>query len=491
MDSISFNEIPINLRVPYVYTEYDSTRANRGPGVQPFKALMMGLKVSTGSQPTLQPIRVTSAAQAKSLFGEGSSLHRMAVAWFAENTFTELWAVALDEPTGNKAAGSIAFSGSATAGGTLSLYIGGQRVQVGIVNGATAAQQATATAAAINAASDLPVTAAVNGSDTALVDVTMREKGLLGNMVEMRLNYYEGEATPAGVSATITQLTGGTGAVDLADLWPALGDEHYNVFVFPWTDPATLAVLADETESRGGPLRQIETVAWGAMVDSHGNLGTFGEARNDKFLTVLGIAASPTPSFEIAASYAAVGAYYLAIDQARPLQTLELAHVLAPAREARFTQQENNLLLYDGIATAYTDASGSVRIQRSITTYRENAFGADDPAYLDVETLYTLSYIRWSVRTRLLLKYPRHKLANDGTRFGAGQAVVTPKIVKAELVSLFEEWENLALVEGADQFAKDLIVIRNSQDPNRLDVRLPPDLVNQLRVTAIQIQFLV
>lgn len=487
-DSISFNEIPLNIRVPYVYTEYDSSRANQGPGIQPFKALMMGQRLAAGSVAALTPVRVTSVQQAINFFGTGSSLHRMAIAWFAENTFTELWMVAFDDPTGAKATGTITYTGPATESGTLSLYIGGQRVQVGVTATDTATTIATATAAAINAATTLPLVAT---SALGVVTLTARENGFLPNMIDVRVNYYEGEATPAGVAAVVVAMSGGTGAVDLTTLWAVLGDEHYNVFVCPWNDTATLAALSDETEDRAGPLRQIETVAFGAKDDTHGNLGTFGNARNDKFLSVIGVYKSPTPSFEIAASYAAVAAYFMAIDQARPLQTLELSHVLAPKLADRFTQAENNLLLYDGIATIYFDAQSNTRLQRTITTYQENALGADDPAYLDVETLFTLSYIRWSVRTRILLKFPRHKLANDGTRFGSGQAVVTPKIMKAELVSLFEEWENLALVEGATQFQKDLIVIRNTQDPNRLDIRLPPDLVNQLRVTAIQIQFLV
>lgn len=488
MDSISFNEIPLNIRVPYVYTEYDATRANQGPGIQPFKALMMGQRLTAGTVAALTPTRVTSVAQAKKFFGAGSSLHRMAIAWFKENTFTELWMVGFNDPTGAFATGTITFTGPATESGTVSLYIAGTRVQVGVTNTDTATTIAASAVAAINENTDLPVTAA---NTAGVVTLTSKEKGFLGNMVPLSANYYEGEALPAGVGAAFVAMSGGTGAVDLTTLWAVLGDEHYNVMVTPWNDAATLAALSDETEDRAGPLRQIETVAFGAKDDTHSNLGTFGNARNDKFLSIIGVYKSPTPSYEIAASYAAVGAYYLAIDQARPLQTLELSHVLAPAQADRFTQQENNLLLYDGIATIYFDAQGNTRLQRTITTYQENALGADDPAYLDIETLFTLSYIRWSVRTRILLKFPRHKLADDGTRFGSGQAVVTPKVMKAELVSLFEEWENLALVEGADQFQKDLIVIRNASDPNRLDIRLPPNLVNQLRVTALQIQFLV
>lgn len=491
---ISFNEIPINLRVPYVYTEYDSSRAVQGPGIQPYKALIVGQRLSGGSVAELTPIRITSAAQAKQYFGEGSILHRQAIGWFAGNTATEVWAVAFDDPDGGQAAaGTVVFTGPATAAGTLSFYIAGKRIQVAIDNEDSADDIAAKLNTAIGNATDLPVSAAVDGSDNTQVNITALNDGPLGNDIDMRVNYFEGEVTPAGVGVTITQLTGGSGVPDFDDLWAVLGDEHYNVMVIPYTDSASLANIKTETESRAGPLRQIETVVFAAKDDTHSNLGTFGDANNSEFLSVItpGGNGSPTPAFEVGANYGAVAAYYLNIDPARPLQTLELSHVLPPALSARFTQNENNLLLFDGVATTYIDTSGNVRVQRAVTTYKTNDLGADDTAYLDVNTLFTLSYIRWSVRNRLLLKYPRHKLASDGTRFGQGQAIVTPKVVKAELVTVFQEWEFIGLVEGADQFATDLIVERNISDPNRLDVLLPPDLVNQLRVTAIQIQFLV
>ena len=90
-----------------------------------------------------------------------------------------------------------------------------------------------------------------------------------------------------------------------------------------------------------------------------------------------------------------------------------------------------------------------------------------------------------------MTKFPRHKLADDGTRFGAGQAVLTPKTAKAEALAKFSEWEERGLVENAEQFRNDIIVERNRQNPNRLDFMLPPDLINQLMVTAAQIGFIV
>ena len=83
----------------------------------------------------------------------------------------------------------------------------------------------------------------------------------------------------------------------------------------------------------------------------------------------------------------------------------------------------------------------------------------------------------------------RYKLANDGTRVGPGQRVVTPSTARAEAIGLFRQWERIGLVENADAFKEGLVVERNGGDPNRLDFLIPPDLVNQLRVLAASISF--
>ncbi|MNG29476.1 Phage tail sheath protein [compost metagenome] len=61
--------------------------------------------------------------------------------------------------------------------------------------------------------------------------------------------------------------------------------------------------------------------------------------------------------------------------------------------------------------------------------------------------------------------------------------------MKAEALAKFREWEELGLVENIDDFKANLVAERNASDPNRLDVLLPPDLVNQLRIIANKIQF--
>ena len=104
-------------------------------------------------------------------------------------------------------------------------------------------------------------------------------------------------------------------------------------------------------------------------------------------------------------------------------------------------------------------------------------------------TLATLARLLRNQRHAITTKFPRHKLANDGTRFGPGQAIVTPGIIKAELVAQYRQDEFNGLVEDTRNFKKHLLVERDPNNPNRVNVLYPPDLINQLRVFAVLAQF--
>ena len=171
-------------------------------------------------------------------------------------------------------------------------------------------------------------------------------------------------------------------------------------------------------------------------------------------------------------------------DPARPLQTGVLVGLTVPNVQDRFDFNERQSLLSNGIATLCVGAS-DVMIERAITTYQRNSFGDPDNSYLDSTTLYTLAYIISALKTAITSKYARHKLANDGTRFGPGQAIVTPKVIRSELIAQYAKLEDKGLVENSELFAKYLIVERNVDDVNRIDVLLPPDVVNQLRIFAM------
>jgi phage tail sheath gpL-like len=259
--------------------------------------------------------------------------------------------------------------------------------------------------------------------------------------------------------------------------------------VTPYLDSSSLGKMETELALRFGPLKQNDGYGIYAKRASFANLITLGGTENSQFSCIMGIA-GPSNPWAWAGAEAAQIAASGSIDPARPFQTLPLTGIYGPLESEKFDLGERNQLLFAGISTFFVDAGGVVNLEGVITTYQVNSFDSPDTSYLYLNTLLTLSFLRFDLKARITSRFPRHKLANDGTRFNPGIAVVTPSSIKAEVVTKFQEWEANALVEGFSQFKADLIVERNSANPNRVDILLPPNLVNQLVIVGTKIQFL-
>ena len=494
---MALGTIPNDVRVPLVYIEIDNSQALSGNIAQDQNVLLFGQMITTGTDAgTATPNTVVEIPVSESaidaLFGQGSLMALAAKRYRKANSYTRTFAIAsADLAAGAAATGSFIFGGPATQAGTVYLLIAGQSVQVGVIAADTAASIATKAVAAINANKNLPVTAAVDGTDTARVNVTAKWKGLTGNDIDLRYNYYAGEQLPNGVTITTVAMTGGSGAPDMASLIAAMPDEWYNHIMTPFNDTASLNTLRDELLTRWGPLKMSEAIAYTAFRGTYGETITFGEARNDFLLSCMGTSKSPSPSWEFAASYCGVASYQLAIDPARPLQTLALPGILAPAKADRFAFDERNNLLKSGIATYQVQPGDVVAIEREVSMYQKNAFGDPDPSYLDITTPATLGKMRYDIKVMVTNRFPRHKLADDNVlaQIDPAQPVVTQKIMRQAILEVALDWVTAGLMENFDLFKETLSVYRDTADRNRLNCVCHPDVVNQLRVFAALIQF--
>lgn len=490
--AISFNSIPSNLRVPFAAVEFDSSQANQGSALLAYKAILIGQKLAAGTATADTIVRVSSIADVIALAGRGSILHRQAIGWFASNKFTELWlGVLADNGAGTAATGTIVVAGSAPATGTVPpivLYFGAVRIVVGVNNGDTANTIATNIAAAITAVPDLPITAS---AATATVTLTFRHKGTAGNSYDVRHSFNFGESLPSGVTLTITALSGGVTNPVLTNLIAAMADMWFQIWSHPYTDATSLTAIETELGLRIGPMRQQDGVAITSASGTLSSLATLGTGRNSPSSVIVAqTGASPlTPPMEFAAEVAALVALAAAADPARPFQTLAMSNAIATAQTDKFDATERNTLLFDGIATTKFSPGGGVQLDRIITTYQLNPSGQADTAYLDATTPLTLLYVRFDFRNRMTTKYPRHKLADDGTRFASGQAVMTPSLGRAEALQWFRDNEALGLLQNFDAFKANLVVERDATNRNQLNFLLPPTLINQLVVTAAKIQF--
>lgn len=489
--TVPFNRIPSNQRAPFFYAEFDNSMANTATAVQ--RTLLIGQILPTATAAPGIPQKVSSDSAVAGICGSGSMLHNMMTAYLANDISAEIWILPLsDGATGTTAAtGKLQVVTAAAATGVLSLYIAGVRVQLTVVSTDDKVAVATAIAALINSQSKLPVTAAIDAGATDTVNLTAKNKGAHGNSIDIRLNYLEaagGEETPQGMELEITPMAAGAGAPELTDALGNLQDRAFDFIVNPYTDTASLDAMKEflsDATGRWSYAQQLYGHSFGALAGTYGSLSAAGEARNNQHETLLGIKGSPTPAYLWAPALTGAIAPSLRNDPGRPTQTLTISGVLAPPLEERFALTERNNLLYSGISTFTVADDGSVQVEKTITTYQKNKFGDADDSYLNIETLFLLMFVTRFLRTQVTSKFGRMKLANDGTRFAPGSAIVTPNVIRAELIAQYRTLEYNGYVQDAAEFAKTLLVERNSSNTKRIDVLWTGTLIDQLEIFAL------
>lgn len=489
--TVPFSNTPANLRVPLFYAEVDNSQANSGAQTQ--RALIIGQVLPSGNAVVGVPVLGQGVTDAQAKGGLGSMLTLMTAAYVAADPFGEVWFLPLADAEGAVAAsGSVLIAGTPTATGVISLYIAGQLVSLAVTPAETPAEIAAALAALINGSGNLPVTAVAT---LATVALTAKNKGVTGNEIDLRLNYRgtaSGEVVPAGLQLTLTAMKDGATNPVLDATLANLGDEPFDFIVCPYTDTASLdalkALLNDKT-GRWSYASQVYGHVFAAQRGTLATLATAGNARNNQHESIMGFYDSPSPAWIWAADVAGTAAVALRADPGRPLQTLTLSTVLAPPSPSQFILGERNTLLWDGISTFMVASDGTVAIENLITTYQKNSFGAADDSYLQVETLFLLMYVLRAQRTLVTSKYSRVKLAANGTRFAPGSAIVTPNVIKSDLIAQYGELEYNGYVQDTAAFSKALIVEQNATNPNRVDVLWPGTLINQLRIFALLAQF--
>lgn len=497
--ALTFNNIPDTVRTPGTYVEIDNSRALQGLVANPHKVLIIGQKITAGTKPHATLVAITNDSLADGYFGNGSNLARMCNVFKDNNPNTELWAMALSGGTAKASATiqtSIALSSngfSCGGAGTYYLMINGQDIDVAMTSTWSTADVNSAIVTAVNADSTLPCTASTNA--TSAVNLIAVNSGTIGNYLYTQDNYYTWQSHPAafsGDSVLFTQFADGAGAADLGDVWTIIDNEKFEHIIQPYIDSANLVEIEDELEDRFGPLIQLQGHGYTAVRGTAASCTTLGNSRNSPHNTIMGAYNSPTDPAEWAAALGAVASKNLEIDPARPLQYLKLKGILAPAVEDRWTRAERDVLLYDGIATSLVDSGGNVVIERCITTYQTNSQGIADPSYLDITTLFTLNYIRDQFAARMSNRFitQRFKLADDTFPVQPGSKVATPGTIKQEIIALFTLLRDDGIIENLSDFVENLVVERDSTDVNRVNVLLPPDLINQFRIIAAQIQFI-
>ena len=500
--TVPFQQVPQNIRVPLFYGEVNNSRANSGGGINQ-RTLILGQMTAAGNAAPNVPVISAGVGDAQTKYGVNSALASMVAAYRQNDTFGEVWCLPLSDATGASAAtNTVTITGTPTANGVISLYIGGGGswgdgtglYSIPVTTTSTPTTIAAAIVAALTADSLCPVTAS---STAGVVTLTAVNKGLIGNDIDVRLNYLGalgGQVTPAGLTVAVAtpQCSGGLLNPALTTALANCGDTLFDFIVCPFTDTASLTALNSFLNAQTGRWSWSQQIFGGYFAVARGTFGaltTLGAALNSQYGSVLGVYDTPTPCWIVAAQMVGAAAISLRNDPGQPLQTLPITGMLAPPTASQFPLSQRNSLLYTGISTFTADQAGVCHIENLITTYQTNAYGSPDASYLQVETMYLLAYVLRYMSARITSKFGRMKLAANGTRFAAGAAIVTPNILKAEVIAAYQDLEFNGYVQDSTDFANNLIVEQNASNPNRVDCLWPGTLINQLRIFALLAQF--
>jgi len=495
--SFGFTQIPNLLKVPGTYVEVEPGQMQGLPDV-PEQILLIGQMLDSGSADPLTFRQITRKGQGFELFGAKSQLGAMCEAFRSANSFTPCVAIGVeDDDTAVHRIVNVTFEGTATGGGVLNFLVHGHRIPVSVSEGDDYEDVAENFEAAVNAHQYVAFTADTTTEtdpDLAITALTCVHGGVFANSLRVYLNYYQGEsdAAPPGITVTIADDTAGTVDADYSDVIPLIGDEWYTAIVSGSTATANLeALIAECTRRYDASIMQDCFVygCWNGNWTAMESLISNPLDYNSQYLCRIAYegltVAPPTPAYQVASVVAAIRAREP--DPARPIQTLQLPGVIAPKTGDRLTVPERDLLLKAGYSTIVY-VGNNAHAERLVTSYLQNGSGLDDEYWRDLVVFLLIKAMRYTARAYMASRYPRHKLGDDGTDYGPNQPVMTPALGTAEALNIGKLWAQRAWLENYETFRETAQAVRNETDRNRLDMLLPPDLINQLRVIAIKLQ---
>lgn len=481
--------VPSNIRVPFLYFGVDNSLA--GFFQSSTRALIVGqMDEAFGTATASQAIQVFNNEDY--LFGVGSMITQMIRAYRKNNGTAEIWALPVAD-AGTKSVWTVTISGaSPDQAEIVSLLVAGETYQVNALPTDDSAAIASKLVSSINDNPRAPVLATLVGS---VVTLTAKHAGEAAGSIDVRAEYRRRNITlPATIGVAVAQTVVGAGNPDCSAAVANLAEEPFEWVAFPYLDSNNLTAISNEyndTSGRWSGMRQLYGHIFSTMDATTANRIALGQSLNSQHLSIPTLYKSPTPAYLIAAAVAGKAQLHLsdAPELSRPLQTIKLECVMPPEIADVDDKTTRQVLYYNGLGGFAVSRDGSVMIDRLLTTYHTNAWGADDNSYLDVQILAQLMYMIRYINAKKTQVFPRHSLKNDGEYLPPGSYTATPAIVKPYLAAWGEELGRLNVIEDVERFISLISIGRNPNDPNALDMIIRPDLVNQYRIGKILVQF--
>ena len=464
--------INTSIRLPLVWIEV-AERARSS--VQGQRGLLIGPALSGADG---LPYLVTSVGGARGRWGRGSILASMVARALEEHPSGEWWAIGQADPqSGTQATYSATIGGPATAAGAVVAWINDRRYSVAVEASETASSIAQSLVAAIAEDLDAPVTAA---SDAGTVTVTCRHKGTIGNGI--RVVWDSDHTPPAGVTLGTWSQTNGTGD----HTFPTLPPAQYSKIAI--ADDALKGSLGDVLDSRW----RVESMLYGWGVSAiRGNAETAiaaaqaAEYQWRHISRVFTETDTPTAPWDTAAAVCAACFRSDESDHGLTVSGLSV-NVRAPQR-ASLTATQADLLLRYGVSPLMGSQGGRMVIARMVTTRWSDGSGGRDERSYQAPQMWALEYFLRGLLADLRATFARRRLADDAPYVPPG--AVTPANVRDYLVGRIRAYVAQGVLEWDPDLVRSITVTRSDDDPSRLDVYLPVDLIDGLEILAVSVAY--
>lgn len=498
--SIAIVGLAANDPVPGEYFEIDFAAGQAAAGTSSYNAILIGNKLSTGTA-TLDtqvygPDTVTpllTEADAITLFGEGSELHRMWKRWFSINKDTSVYALAVTESVGAKATATITLTTTATGGGTLRIYVGDEFVDTTISLGDNVTTIATAAAANVNSKTWWPCTASnVNG----VITLQAKQKGLRGNWLRFWSRIFPACGTTTSTT-NVAFFSGGTTADSNTAALAAIAGKRYYYYVSAAEDATQFGAVKSQIDTLAAPTVGIRQRAFCGSVDTLANAQTIATGINAARDEIQWLAQSDVPPCELAAHNAAV--YALEELPRRPrcnfsfygLDAVTATHwkIPAPLSGAAPTRTEIKSALNNGLTPVGVTATGATYLVKRITTRCLNGATAD---YRIRDAHKVTICDRWADDMQSKIANTMHgkEIGDDpvGNQPGPGANVITPRVFAASVNKMTRDYGDLDLLQRVQEIISNTIVIRETTPATRMSALVPLQTIDIFDQAAVLVQ---
>lgn len=481
--------IPASNKVPGTWVQVSLGVGPSSAGDAPRKIMLTGNMTSGGSATVETIYQILSKDEAATYFDAGSELHRMAIKAFLVYPSAEVYACAITESAGTAASGTCVFAGTATAAGSVEVEcVDGEKISVAVASGDAHTVVSPAVAAAINDETDWPVTAAdVTGTTT----VTAKHKGPRGNSIPLRCT-----SLAAGITVTppaTGYLTSGATDDDPATALTAIEPVRYHYFALPYIDATNIAKYKTHISTGAEPLNGKRQVWIAGCIDTLANATTLATGLNDGRGQLLWIEKGDTIPSEMAAAMAAYRAYCESVKLAHNYDGDVLKGVVSQDDTADYpTGASLASALNNGITPLQSQADGSVKICRSITTRSQDS--ASNPSYnvLDSSKVIVPDGVADDIQAEFAGEKWRNRTIDVGDEDGApvSEDGVTTTMIDDEIYGILRDHEEAGNTENVDANRLALKTEIAANPDGRFIASVPVDVVegfHQLDVDVRQI----